>query len=198
MVGRRQWKDEKSQAAVLVDWLTALKELPDDEKRMAIEQLPRALGLCVSQDAFAKLYLTWDQVCTMIRDGIEMGAHTQSHPILTRVRLEQARVELAGSRARIEAETGRPVTTFSYPNGLPTDFNSDILAVIQQVGFKAAFTLMPGPARLAEVRQSPLAIRRVYISHKDTLPRFAAKVMGLPRLLRYRASGNGTKMAETL
>ncbi len=198
LVGWRRWKDEESRAAVLVDWLSTLKKLPDDEKWMAIEQLPRALGISVPEDAFAKLYLTWDQVGAMIKAGIEMGAHTQSHPILTRVCLEQARAELAGSRARIEAETGRPVTTFAYPNGLPADFNSDILAAIQQVGFKAAFTLMPGPARLAEVQASPLAIRRVYISRKDTLPRFAAKVIGLPRLLGYRSGGNGTKMTGTL
>jgi peptidoglycan/xylan/chitin deacetylase (PgdA/CDA1 family) len=198
LVGWRRWKDKNSQAAILADWLIALKKLPDDEKRMAIKQLPPALGVIVPPDAFAKLYLTWDHVCAMMRAGIEMGAHTQSHPILTRVRLEQARAELAGSRARIEAETGRTVTTFAYPNGLPTDFNSDIQDVLQQVGFKAAFTLIPGPAWLAEVQESPLAIRRVHISRKDTLPRFAAKIMGLPRLLGYRASGNETRKLKTL
>jgi peptidoglycan/xylan/chitin deacetylase (PgdA/CDA1 family) len=181
LLGWQQWRDEQSRTAIMRRWLAALKAVPEEEKREAVRQLPEALGVSVPKDAFAGLCLSWDQVRVMAAAGVDMGAHTQSHPVLTRVSLEQARREAAGSKARIEAEIGRPVTTFAYPNGLPADFNPALQAMLTQVGFRAAFTLVPGPERLAEVRREPMAIRRIFIGHSDTLPRFAARVMGVPR-----------------
>jgi peptidoglycan/xylan/chitin deacetylase (PgdA/CDA1 family) len=181
--GSRQWHDEQSQRAVMMDWFGVLKKLPDDEKWAAVRQLPQALHVSVPDDAFAGLCMSWDQVRTMTANGVAMGAHTQSHPILTRVSPERARTEVQGSKARIEAELNKPVTSFAYPNGLPPDFNPALQTMLPQLGLDAAFTLVSGPARLAEVRREPMAIRRIFIGNRDTLPRFAAKVMGLPRLL---------------
>ena len=158
--------------------------MEDQEKWTAVNQLPRLLDVSISPDTFAGLHLTWDQVRTMTATGIEMGAHTQSHPILTRVSLAQARQELEGSKNRIEAEINQPVKLFAYPNGLSTDFNADLQTILAQLNFAAAFTLLPGPTQPAEAQQKPLAIRRICLHHQDTLPRFAAKVMGLPRLLK--------------
>jgi peptidoglycan/xylan/chitin deacetylase (PgdA/CDA1 family) len=182
LVGRQTWHDEKSRSQVLDNWLGALKKLPDNEKWAITRRLPQAVDLSIPEDAFAGLHLTWDQVRTMVAAGVDVGAHTESHPILTRISLEQARREIAGSKRRIEAELDRPVTAFAYPNGLTTDFNPALQAVLREAGFEAAFTLVPGPARLTEAQRDPIAIRRIFVHHKDTLPRFAAKVMGIPRL----------------
>ena len=184
LIGLQQWHDKASRTAVLKKWLNSLKKLPDQEKWTAVNQLPRLLDVSISPDTFAGLHLTWDQVRTMTATGIEMGAHTQSHPILTRVSLAQARQELEGSKNRIEAEINQPVKLFAYPNGLSTDFNADLQTILAQLNFAAAFTLLPGPTQPAEAQQKPLAIRRIFLHHQDTLPRFAAKVMGLPRLLK--------------
>ena len=182
LLGCQEWRDEKSRNVVMATWLNRLKTLPDAEKWTAVRSLPHLLQVTVPPDAFAGLHLTWDQVRLLVNQGVDMGAHTQSHPILTRVSLGQARTEITGSRSRIETEIERPVTTLAYPNGLPTDFNPALQALLKETGFQAAFTLVPGPARLGEIQQEPLAIRRVFIHHRDTLPRFAAKVIGLPRL----------------
>ncbi len=181
-LGWQHWSEAKSRGDIMLKWLEALKKLPDAGKWTAIKQLPERLNVTVPDDAFAHLHLTWDEVRTLVAAGVDMGAHTQSHPVLTRVSLEQARTEVAGSKARVEAEIGKPVTTFAYPNGQATDFNPDLQSILQELEIKAAFTLLPGPTRPAEIRQAPLAIRRVFIGYKDTLPRFAAKVMGIPRL----------------
>lgn len=182
-LGGQRWSGEASRDALVNAWLCELKTIPDDDKWAAVRRLPQALGVPVPDEAFAGLHLSWDQVRAMVDAGIAMGAHTQSHPILTRVPLERARAEVLGSKARIEAEIGRPVTTLAYPNGLRPDFSPALQALLGESGFEAAFTLIAGPARLAEVRRGPLAIRRIYLTYKDTLPRFAAKVAGMPRLL---------------
>lgn len=183
LIGSQQWCSKESRTAVLKNWLNSLKKLPDQEKWTVVNQLPQLLNVSISLDTFAGLHLTWEQVRAMTATGIEMGAHTQSHPILTRISLAQARLEIEGSKKRVEAEINQPVTLFAYPNGLPTDFNTELQTILAQLNFTAAFTLLPGPTLPAEARQKPLAIRRIFLHHQDTLPRFAAKVMGLPRLL---------------
>lgn len=49
-----------------------------------------------------------------------IGAHTLSHPMLAKHDAAFAEREMAESRARIEAELGRPVRHLSYPVGDPT------------------------------------------------------------------------------
>jgi len=183
LLGRQTWGEPSTRTAIMSRWLDLLKKLPDTEKWAAVEKLPHALDVSVPADAFSTMHLNWDQVRQMVAAGVDMGAHTQSHPILTRIPLEQACDEVAGSKTRIEAEINRPVTAFAYPNGQPSDFNPALQAMLQQVGIKAAFTLVPGPTRPAEVRQAPMEIRRIFISYKDTLARFVSKVMGAPRLI---------------
>jgi peptidoglycan/xylan/chitin deacetylase (PgdA/CDA1 family) len=181
-IGHQSWNGEQSREAVMNRLLAALKTLPDAESRVAYQALPQALGVDVPGDAFAGAHLTWDEVREMAAAGVAMGGHTQSHPILTRISAAQARVEVAGSKARVEAELGRLVTSFAYPNGTPADFNPTVEAIVREAGFAAAYTLLPGPARFAEAQAAPLTIRRVFVGHRDTLPRFAAKVVGLARV----------------
>ncbi len=181
--GRVQWADDAGKMRQLDAWLAWLKTVPDAAKWMAVEQLPAQLGVNVAETAFAGLYLTWDQAREMAQAGITFGAHTHTHPIMTRVPLRQARHEACLSRERIQAELGQAVTTFAYPNGQAADYNRALQQMLQQSGFQMAFTLLPGPNRLRQMRRHPLAVRRVVIHYRDTLPRFAGKVMGLTRLL---------------
>ena len=182
LTGPQHWSDESGRTAVMNNWLNKLKKLPNHEKETAIQQLPQTLDVTISDDSFANLCLTWEQVRAMSQSGITFGAHTQSHPILTRMPLDAAREEITGSIARIKAETRCDVTSFAYPNGQLLDFNKSLVDILKEVGIKVAFTLLPGPSRPEEVRNAPWAIRRIFVSHRDNLPRFAAKVMGLTRL----------------
>jgi peptidoglycan/xylan/chitin deacetylase (PgdA/CDA1 family) len=94
--GQREWHDERSRTTVMMDWLATLKTLPNDVQSTAAMQLPHVLGVSVPADAFAGLYLTWDQIRTMVATGIDMGAHTQSHAIMTRVSPEHVLKQKSG------------------------------------------------------------------------------------------------------
>jgi peptidoglycan/xylan/chitin deacetylase (PgdA/CDA1 family) len=182
LLGRRSWPGAEARAAVVRAYCERLKLISEADKLIQVEQLPEILDVSIPSDAFAGLTLTWEQVRELAVAGIDVGSHTMSHPILTRIPIEQAREELAGSRARIEAQGGRPVVSLAYPNGLATDFSPQIEALARDAGYLAAFTLLPGPSSYAHVRRAPMQIRRIFIGHKDTLPRFAAKVSGVGRL----------------
>lgn len=181
-LGRFQWHDEASRDEVMKYWLGLLKTLPDEEKQVAVERLPQELDVAVDEQFFASLLLSWDQVREMAAGGFTMGSHTENHPILTRIPLEQARAEMERSKAHIEAEIGQPVRAFAYTNGMQTDFNAALQEVLSQIGYKVAFTLLRGPATLPEVRHAPMAIRRVSC-YMYSLARFKVNLTGIPRLL---------------
>lgn len=183
LMGERSWSTLETQQQTMNDWLAMLKQIPDAEKSEAVAQLPDALDVVLPGDAFTDLCLTWDQVRTMLGNGVEMGAHTKSHPILTRVSLPQAKCEIAGAKAKIEAETGHRVKSFAYPNGTANDFSEALHAIVQESGIPLGFTLLPAPMRQNEIRRSPIAIRRAFIHNKDSIERFTAKIMGVGRIV---------------
>ena len=179
---RRSWVDMWSLDKIVNKWVMYVKYLQEDERQAYLERLSADLDVAVPDNAFDGLYLSWDQVREMNNEVVEFGAHTVSHPILSRIPLGQAEKELIESKARIESEIGLEVTTFAYPNGGSSDFSSEVVGLVKKTGYEMAFSLMPGPASFAEVRKDKFTIRRIFIGNSDTLPRFAAKLMGGERL----------------
>ncbi|MEK7591584.1 MAG: polysaccharide deacetylase family protein [Patescibacteria group bacterium] len=70
-----------------------------------------------------------------VSDRHEIGAHSMTHPKLSKIPLEQAREEIGGSKAWIESVTGKPCTMFCYPYG---DYNPDIASLVREEGFRGA------------------------------------------------------------
>jgi peptidoglycan/xylan/chitin deacetylase (PgdA/CDA1 family) len=65
----------------------------------------------------------------------EIGAHTLTHPTLTEIPLEQARAEIAGSKAWLEDVLGHSVATFCYPKGRN---NPALQKLVQDAGYTMA------------------------------------------------------------
>lgn len=61
--------------------------------------------------------LAWRQVREMQRYGFDFGAHTLTHPDLTRLSLDRVEAEICDSKAIIANALGAPVACFAYPYG---------------------------------------------------------------------------------
>ena len=179
--GQKSWTDKESRQSVMDAWIELLKLRTEDEKQRSIASLPEILNISVPDAALGRLMLNWDEVREMCANGIDFGSHTITHPILTRVSLDHAFVELVGSKAEIEAEIGKPILSLAYPNGKSADFDEATLELAKRAGYKVGFTLLPGPTTQQEAINSPFSIRRIYIDFQDDLPRFAAKLVGARR-----------------
>jgi len=169
--------------AVAHRWIAATKALPPEQRLREAEALAEALNTAVvPPDAFRDFYLSWDEVRRMRVAGVEFGAHSVTHPILSAVPDAVAQREIIDSKQRIEAELGESVTSFAYPNGLPADYTDRHVAMVREAGFDMAFTLSPGPVSQAAVRLDPYRIPRIYVGLKDTPMRFALKLWGAARV----------------
>ena len=73
--------------------------------------------------------LSWDEIREMQRWGIEFGAHTCTHPDLTRISIDQVIKEISGSKMIIEDSLGAAVSCFAYPYGR---YNRRIRDIVQK------------------------------------------------------------------
>jgi peptidoglycan/xylan/chitin deacetylase (PgdA/CDA1 family) len=90
------------------------------------------------------LMLSWEEVSEMSRDGIQFGAHTVNHPVLARLRPEEARQEICGSKRAIEAALNTAVTNFAYPVGRSVDFTATTKTMVQEAGLSCGLTMIFG------------------------------------------------------
>ncbi len=182
LTGSVAWAGSTDRDRAVEAWVEKAKLLTPEERQMVSLMLAEALGVNVPAGAFEGLYLRWEQVRELSAGGIEMGAHTVTHPILTRIPLDRAQQEISDSKQRIEREIRKPAISFAYPNGGAHDFSPDIMRILSRTGIELAFTLLLGPTRYRTVKAAPLAIRRVSVGHYEGFGRFTAKLAGYGRL----------------
>lgn len=63
----------------------------------------------------------------MANNGIEFGAHTMTHPHLSRIPSERAVKEISDSKAAIQRNLGKEVGFFAYPYGQQTQAIQDFV-----------------------------------------------------------------------
>lgn len=121
--------------------------------------------------------LTWDAVRSLAASGVEFGAHTRTHPILSALTdPEELREEVAGSKARIESELDRPVLHFCYPNGKMGDIGAAAAEAVRAAGMQTAVTAEPG---LNRIHQDAFWLRRIGADPSHPEMYFARRVAGL-------------------
>ncbi|QSX75482.1 polysaccharide deacetylase family protein [Lysobacter arenosi] len=88
--------------------------------------------------------LDWDDVRKLYVNGVEIGGHTCSHAILSRLDETAAREEIGLAHASITTELGMPPRHFAYPNGGSQDFGDRDARLVREAGFETATTSIEG------------------------------------------------------
>jgi len=114
--------------------------------------------------------LELEEIERMRTEGTEVGAHTRTHRSLAGAPAAEVDDEVDGSRRKLEAVLGSPVTTFAYPYG---EIDEGAVKAVAAAGFDGACTTR---ASLAHLGDDPLRIPRLEIEATDTLPRFLRKL----------------------
>lgn len=103
---------------------------------------------------YGRFMLSWGEIKEMHRWGIQFGAHTLTHPDLTRSPHERAEAEICGSQQIIEDSLGGPVSCFAYPYGR---YDSNTREIVRE-HFTCACSDTLG---LARTGSDPFSIERV-------------------------------------
>ncbi len=122
-----------------------LKAVSNVLKERALDELVAKLLDCSRQEVSVPgLMLSWNEVCILAEEGMTIGSHSLTHPILSRLSLPEAEHEIRGSRQRLEEHLSRPVQHFAYPNGQLADFSEGIREIVRSAGYHSACTTVYG------------------------------------------------------
>jgi len=158
------------------------------EKRQALEQLTRSLKSIPfaiamkwvgnAHATFVTLTheqqhntLTWDELRQLVRNGVTVACHTHTHPLLTRISLEEARHEVRISQDIIRHELGTALPIFAFPDGRPHAFSKPLFEMLHSEGFELLFLLAGGRA-LIQAENGKTIFPRVSVWQSQTLPQF--------------------------
>ena len=129
--------------AAIARIIGAVKYLPVAQRLEIVATLRRRAGV----DDRPGWMMSTEQLRAMRRAGMQIGAHTVTHPILARLDRAAALDEMRRGRDFLESALQERVGLFAYPNGRPgTDYSEENVAVAREAGFDAAFTTAWGAA----------------------------------------------------
>ena len=97
-LGHHDTANQEQRARTVASLIGKLKYLDTDQR----ERLAAALAERASTPLPDNLMLTSNQVAELSQAGIEIGAHTISHPILTSVNPDTAAIEIVGGKMQLE------------------------------------------------------------------------------------------------
>lgn len=116
----------------------------------------------------APAYLTWDQLREMQSNGMDIQAHTLTHPHLPALDVIDVRREIGQCREVIAERLGRAPEILAYPFG---EYDGRIEALTRAAGYTSAHTTDPGITHHAD---RAFRIQRVLVNYGDPVDTFAA------------------------
>jgi peptidoglycan/xylan/chitin deacetylase (PgdA/CDA1 family) len=122
------------------------KKLTNRDRLFFVDNLKEQLQVKLPQETPEHYQpLHWNEVRSLARSGVEFGAHTRTHPILSKISDNRELLEeIVGSKKRIEEELSLPVFHFCYPNGGAADISDAAVAVVRDANFRTAVTTEGG------------------------------------------------------
>lgn len=126
---------EPTREPVAESVIAAIKHLDPGRRLARVTAFCSSLGVDLPSD----LMMSSAQVQALADAGMEIGAHTMTHPILRTLSEDAARDEILDSRRALERITGRTVRSFAYPNGRPgDDYTERDRNLVASLGFEFA------------------------------------------------------------
>jgi peptidoglycan/xylan/chitin deacetylase (PgdA/CDA1 family) len=117
-----------------------------------LNELAQAFGvewnLALEQRHADDIVMTWDHVRALAKAGMDVESHTRTHRVLQTLGRHELHDELAGSKAELEAQIGRPVHAVAYPVGRRVAHITAIREAVHDAGYRLGFTNASGASRI--------------------------------------------------
>ena len=170
--------------------------------KVELEQLKRIAGhdgqrmMDISPETPPRLMMNWDEVRGAEAAGVLIGAHTSTHPILSRLSSDSQRREIQTSLETIKRETGRCPEFFSYPEGDAASFNEETVRILKETGVSFAVTTEEGLNGSPEA--APYLLKRTGLNPSDPVPVVALKIARIGLRTQRRPQGLKGRTAQLL
>jgi len=109
----------------------------DDGRPLPHEESLRVLGI-------RNETLGWDELAELEAGGVRVESHGIGHRPLSELDPAEATREIALSKLRLEERLGREVEAYAFVKGSQADYRPEHASLVQQAGYKLAFTSVSG------------------------------------------------------
>jgi peptidoglycan/xylan/chitin deacetylase (PgdA/CDA1 family) len=177
--------EEKLAAERKIYWW--LRRLPHDgEIRRIVREIATTAGVDVDSIC-PELCMDWDELRDLGKDPlVTFGAHTVTHPILSKISAEEVEAEMRDGATAIEKELGARPLHFAYPLGDPPSAGAREFEIAAKLGFRSAVTTRPGML-FAEHQEHMTALPRMSMNGAfQRLRYFDVLLSGAPTALLNR------------
>ena len=143
-----------------------------DELQTQCDDVPSAVDHELS-DRYQ--FMNWDEVKKMSENGMAIGSHTHTHPMLSTLNAEESLFELSESKRLLEKHTGQACLAISYPNGEKENYGETQKKQLAEIGYQCAFTQIP---MFNDSTTGPYDLRRYNVTLDLPMPLFEARLSG--------------------
>ncbi|QKF81103.1 polysaccharide deacetylase family protein [Halarcobacter ebronensis] len=90
------------------------------------------INFYIKNSQIRDMFMDWNQIFEMNSSNlVTFGAHTKTHPILSKLKYEEQHEEIIGSINVLEKKLNTKISNFAYPFGKAIHFNSDSIKICQ-------------------------------------------------------------------
>ncbi|MFN4130050.1 MAG: polysaccharide deacetylase family protein [Paracoccaceae bacterium] len=180
---------QAERAAALQHLQETVKMVAGDAPEHAVTEIEALLGtgeVRVGPDSPFAMMAADDLRSCLRSELINFGAHSVSHPLLSRLDDQRLSEEINGSIDTVEDLTGRSCQSFAYPNGQKKDFDMRSIECLHNRGVRTAVSAIEGPNRPTT---DPMQIRRWGIGTDVSRKRFGGVALNVvPEAIRANLS----------
>jgi peptidoglycan/xylan/chitin deacetylase (PgdA/CDA1 family) len=108
-------------------------------------------------------YMSWDEVEMLLKTGHEIGGHTMTHPVLSKLSSQQIQFEIGESHRLLTRRLGK-VKHFAWPFGSSSHINNQATKTVFETGFESCASAARGchlPGSKSSLQS--IIVRRDYI-----------------------------------
>jgi peptidoglycan/xylan/chitin deacetylase (PgdA/CDA1 family) len=121
-----------------------IRPLPAAEREAVLTELRTQAGTSATVRPTHRT-LRPEEIGDLVDGGLmEVGAHTESHPVLAALSPCAQAQEIRRSKASLENILGREVSSFTYPYGGRQDYTATTVAAVRDAGFDYACSARAG------------------------------------------------------
>ena len=141
-LGMHDVSTQQAKAKAIGNILPVVKYLPLGEREAVVADIAR---IVTDEPLPAHMMMTTEELKALHGAGMEIGGHTNRHPILGKLDDGATRVEIQAGKDWLENTLGSRVRIFAYPNGRPDiDYRREQVRIIESMGFEGAVSTQWG------------------------------------------------------
>jgi peptidoglycan/xylan/chitin deacetylase (PgdA/CDA1 family) len=139
------WTNEESRFLAFEQASQWLKGFSPEESERVLAGYGMLCQLEVPPEAPSEYrVLSWPELNVLERQGVRIGAHSMTHPVLSRCDERRVAWEITESIRALNGHIQAPLGVFCYPNGQQFDHGTREWKILAQTGIQYAMTTNGG------------------------------------------------------